>query len=1545
MSSRIGPAVGNKKALHTFGTTAKIFSAARVFFCIAITLVVGAASVLHVSAAASFKALPYTDPFSPAATPSDLTYSQPVSSVIINENLAGIALPITRTMANVSSGLGAITIEWWMKQKPVGQPILNNPNGTIIHGPGFAVNADFRWGDPNLGSLLVNFSQNKGGQYVGNRGAVIPNIVSDEQWHQYVVTYDLRTVRTYRDGELLEQRWLDNNADRLGPYEDDSMSIKTSIIEIGGGVTTSGSRFQNGYLEGIRVSSMVLSPWQVKRNYENARSYTRTIYVAPNGTGTGSQASPMSLASAMAQVGASTRIILQGGTYNGADFQVTRSGTGPREHCLIIGADGATPAIISGGSPALSGAGYITLRNLTFSSDTGVAALQINNAPKAVTVDSCRFSGNQRGLSANSSPFVTVQNCVANSATGLYFYNSTDSIVRQNTIVNGSVGIQYDTGSRRISLLNNLMSGQSSACLQINNDSQKEYRGNGNLYNPSGATAAVIAGQNFTAAQAANRALANAWYTFDTQDVADSRLRRTAHSAEANSMAFAPIFVDAANGDFRLASVAANAVDAGAERTFQHTSIASESIRRGVLPTVSDATGTLRPLGNAIDVGAYETVPLNYAVFFLDADYTCSAGVYKPDGTLIRTLFSGQRRPQGTNVIFWNGLDDNKVIAPNDTYTIKMIAHNVQYVWEGIVGNSSNPNADSHVHGGFEPIYAMAIVGTTAFYTAGYNENKYELYRFDTGDANNVTKSFGPIHNIYSDAAWDLATDGTKLYTLNSAQIAIYNTSTCSATTFGNGQSVVGAGSGIGAIEVQRNGSLLFVSRRDQNLVYIFDKSSGNMTGSFSVAQPGDLAVTASGDLWVLSGGTSAIRYQCNASGGNAVQTVGGFTKAVNLACSPVDGMLIVAEAATHQVKAFSAAGAALWTLGQANGYANGPRVTPDKFFFCYINEGRTYYFSALAFQPDGTFWVGDTFMSRYLHFNTSQQLINEIDYAPHNYTATADLNNPTRVFNRFTEYAVDYSKPLGQGWKITNFWGYGAAAFYGFQDGVWSVVTLSNGRTYGTSYDSSSSWRQVVELTANGLRETGTRGLQGNTRIEKDGSILTYSDSGGTVTFQRKPLTGFDGAGNPIWGAAVNLASASSGHPFMTSDPFDGSAPFNYGYPQISGNMVISYDANRLNSGFHLGAVKQGSSQWLWKAMPSAGGFDGYGTFDSWCEYAGNIAMTSGRNIFAGAHGEFYNDIGQVNQFFHFYDNGLFVGEFGTPMLSGVCINAPGSSGNNSSPVLVDVGTNVYLYHNDEWGRGSIRWKPAGIGGIRELSAQVLQGQAPTGTTNTVGDGGSNTNSTGTNTNGTGSTNSSPLCDLVVTGFSITPSAPTLGASVRFNATIKNQGNDATPAGAVLGIGFYVDGVVQAWWFTSASNLAAGASWNISSNDGPNAGIWLATPGTHTVTAIIDDASRIPEANEANNSLSLSTSLTVGGTNSATGPKIAIRPAGGGKLSLNWPSTSGGVYQVSCKTNLTDTSWSALSAELTAPGASMTYTDAPPAGAAMRLYKVTQVR
>lgn len=123
-------------------------------------------------------------------------------------------------------------------------------------------------------------------------------------------------------------------------------------------------------------------------------------------------------------------------------------------------------------------------------------------------------------------------------------------------------------------------------------------------------------------------------------------------------------------------------------------------------------------------------------------------------------------------------------------------------------------------------------------------------------------------------------------------------------------------------------------------------------------------------------------------------------------------------------------------------------------------------------------------------------------------------------------------------------------------------------------------------------------------------------------------------------------------------------------------------------------------------------------------------------------------------------------------------------------------------------------------------------------------------------------------LPDLIVTSVSVTPANPVNGGLVTFNATVKNQGTAATPAGIQIGVAFAMDGGnVVSWSDNDTTSLAPGASVTLTANGGPTPGIstWTATTGNHSVEARVDDAAdvnRITESNEANNRLSKSFSV-----------------------------------------------------------------------------------
>jgi hypothetical protein len=215
-----------------------------------------------------------------------------------------------------------------------------------------------------------------------------------------------------------------------------------------------------------------------------------------------------------------------------------------------------------------------------------------------------------------------------------------------------------------------------------------------------------------------------------------------------------------------------------------------------------------------------------------------------------------------------------------------------------------------------------------------------------------------------------------------------------------------------------------------------------------------------------------------------------------------------------------------------------------------------------------------------------------------------------------------------------------------------------------------------------------------------------------------RLPLQGFDSEGNPVWprdGVIQASAPTDPLAPWHRGGTFTGVLSPRFAVT-ASDKVIFLNPGVDAGSGFHLGAVNRGSSRWLWQASPSAA-MDGRGSFqtrktDGHIEYGGNVAVVSGRSIVYGFHGEFFSDpangrIGQANQFVHFRDDGLFIGQFGIPSTRATAPSQPGLSGNAFSLTLVRSGRSTWLFHNDESAHGGVhRWRLEGLDDIQDLSA-----------------------------------------------------------------------------------------------------------------------------------------------------------------------------------------------------------------------------------------------
>lgn len=733
----------------------------------------------------------------------------------------------------------------------------------------------------------------------------------------------------------------------------------------------------------------------------------------------------------------------------------------------------------------------------------------------------------------------------------------------------------------------------------------------------------------------------------------------------------------------------------------------------------------------------------------LDEPCKTSAGVFTPDGTLIRTLWSKVRYQAGTNSAVWDGLDDNGNAAAAGAYQIKLLQHNMEYVWDGPMGNTSAELAGPTVHTGFLPMRDMAITGANGYYVSGYNEGKYDFCNFSTTDPQHVKMKWGADgqpSNIY-DRNWSwITTDGTRVYFACSAAtnpnattnnnypgfvvaskvgdnspaaftqgVPIVNGANVN-TTYPNGV-YVGTQPGLSGLSVQQNGNLLAIAVSPDNRVYLLDKLSGAAVRNFSVNAPGRLSFSPDGSLSVISG-NNVICFTNVASSPAAAWTISNLSKPLAVAVNPNDpNVILVADGgASQQLKAFNSAGAPVWTYGLAGGYqSNGPAVTTNKFWFYDGENDGTF----LCFGPDGSFWVGDGGNHRTLHFSAARNYLEQIMTQPHSYMTCVDQNNPARVFNQFLEFSVDYTKPLPQAWTLVNNWKANVDSCHiSWNEGLREVTTFTNGRTYALIDNNcqGGTVQELCELTASGLRLTGIFPFKngGWISLGPDGSARVTSI--GAAKWYQMTLSGFDAANNPVWNPQTLIASASEG----SSDPVPRCCSFGNVRATIStNNVLISFDQSQ-NSGWHLGGIRVGGSSWLWKASPSATYLNGLGNYElgNGMPYAGNTVQAVGRNVVFGFHGEFFRGNGEAAQNMHYYDDGLFVGQFGEalnghPIYEGAI---PGFAGNAHCPNLVlTTNGDYYLWVNDESDHGPQRWHLVNTRNIREQSGTGTLGSTIT--------------------------------------------------------------------------------------------------------------------------------------------------------------------------------------------------------------------------------------
>ncbi len=562
---------------------------------------------------------------------------------------------------------------------------------------------------------------------------------------------------------------------------------------------------------------------------------------------------------------------------------------------------------------------------------------------------------------------------------------------------------------------------------------------------------------------------------------------------------------------------------------------------------------------------------------------------------------------------------------------------------------------------------------------------------------------------------------------------AYYYQSAIDVTSNGRDSRVWDSASGLA---VQKTGSVLAVAHDTLNQIKLYHKTTGKPLGSIPATNVQQIAFAPNGDLWGIHSNGSVSRWTGVGSTNQLVLTLSGLSDPVAVAVHPNNNDLVyVADGGTsQQIKAFNHAGKLQWTFGANGGYGKNANITKPtsadtaRFDFAFGSFITPY--------ADGSLWVRDSGNYRNLHINpqpgAATPYIHQLMWMSP-YKIACDPNDPKRLFSNWLEFEIDYTKPLlpgdpdsaegNGGWRLVRNWE--RALLPGMQlsataSGFRSVVKLTNGRTYALAGQSSAPQLLVVELMDDAsLRSTGVT-LPHSVRLYANGDLRYSTLANDIETIYKRSFASFDDNGNPSWDAPTVMAS----HPGNPTTEPNGSASYcGIWFPMTSTGVIAVFDgvgglvADFPDSPkFRLGGVQNGATSWLWKASPGVIRDvppDKKGSFPhvaSASQVTGISVWAFGRNILYGYNG---NGNGGDNQHKHFWDNGLFVGQFGITNRENPNDTSIASHAHNILTVAqVTVDGVPYYYTSDEGSHAAVhRWRIDGINTIVDMSVPVRVG------------------------------------------------------------------------------------------------------------------------------------------------------------------------------------------------------------------------------------------
>jgi len=484
------------------------------------------------------------------------------------------------------------------------------------------------------------------------------------------------------------------------------------------------------------------------------------------------------------------------------------------------------PVVIEPANPMEPALHLYRLRAITVSGLTLRGAGQGIKLEKClnVLVERCTFDGLSRGLAAEGVEGLVVRSCVfSRCGIGLWFRATRDSRIAHATIVGsdtaGVVVLSCGDGQVRNSILaannTNLIADEVSASAWVS-----DLNVLGGTTGPWGAVPVI--------------ANPYEWHAASGQD------RRSIHVA--------PSFVDPDKGDLHIDPAATWGGGLPGMAVGAKLDPAATLDRDGKPFRIRDG---------AVCVGAYDYPDPQPAAGWRKIATLKgkgprqSAGVYRAEGTLVRTLLADAA---GVGELYWDGLDDLGRPAEPGRYEVRSVSHDVRIADDGAMGDNGAALGAYHCDNA-DRVVALpdgGFVITTIYDEAGFALRRYAPSGQPIFAANFAEKDFTGGLALAGDGFIGAIDKGekTKLIRLTASceRAKMANGADC-YPVFAPGEKAPGGVAGV-AVIIQT----AYVAIPDLNLIRAFDLANGQKRGDWPLPGAGDVAADEKGVLWAIAG-------------------------------------------------------------------------------------------------------------------------------------------------------------------------------------------------------------------------------------------------------------------------------------------------------------------------------------------------------------------------------------------------------------------------------------------------------------------------------------------------------------------------------------------------------------------------------------------------------------------------------------------------------------------------------------------------------------------